>query len=333
MSAKTGNEQKTPTTVVVVLNWNSREMTANCIRSLEQMQADSYEIAVVDNGSSDDSVQYLRCRFPEIVILPQERNLGFAAGCNIGIRFALERHAKYVLTINNDTIVDAGLLKELLASAQEHAEAAMVSPKIYFADLPDRLWWAGGTFSLWTGIAKHIGRKERDRSEFDQDAPIDWATGCAILFRCDVLKQTGLFDELFFAYAEDVDLSLRIKDAGYEIWYAPKAKLWHKEGFVSRKNAGESFRKYLSTRNALLLMEKHARVLQWMTFLPNFLIRHVCFYILLSLLRGDYRSAWAVLQGTRAFLTAFRRRPGAVQQKQQSDQNKVLRGVYADKDS
>ena len=293
--------QQRARTAIVLLNWNGGEMTAECIRSLLKMRAENYEIIVVDNGSKDGSVEYLQEQFPPITILPQEQNLGFAAGCNVGVKLALERGAKYVLPLNNDTVVDAEFLKELERVAEEHAQAAMVSPKIYFWDFPDRLWWAGGEFSLWTGIAKHIGRKEVDKGQFDCSRGVDWATGCAVLMRCDVLRVIGLFDERFFGNGEDLDLSLRIRKAGYRIWYAPKAKLWHKEGVDYRKNAGEYLRKFTGTRNLLFVMRKHANALNWVTFLPNFVTRHALFYIALSLMRRDYRSVKAVFEGVLAF--------------------------------
>jgi GT2 family glycosyltransferase len=291
------------TTAIVLLNWNSREMTAECIRSLLAMDAKNYEIIVVDNGSKDSSPEYLRGLFPDITILPQDHNLGFAAGCNVGMRLALQQGFKYVLPLNNDTIVDVRFLRELEEFAEEHPQAAMISPKIYFWDMPNQLWWAGGSFSLWTGIAKHIGRKEKDLGQFDHHVELDWATGCAVLIRTDALRKTGLFDESFFGNAEDLDLSLRLRKAGYKIWFAPKAKLWHKEGVDYRKNAGEYLRKFTGTRNLLYVMRKHAQLIQWLTFLPNFFVRYVGFYIALSVVRGDFRSAWAVLQGIVAFFT------------------------------
>jgi GT2 family glycosyltransferase len=307
------DDNRKATTAIVVLNWNSGEMTAECIRSLLRMNTDRFEIIVVDNGSKDDSREDLRRQFPEVTILHQDHNLGFAAGSNVGMRVALERGFQYVLPLNNDTVVDPAFLAELHHAAHQHPQAALISPKIYFEDVPNRVWWAGGSFSLWTGMAKHIGRKVVDRNQFDRDARIDWATGCAALIRSDILKELGLFDEVFFAYAEDLDLSLRLRKAGYEIWYAPKARLWHKEGFVCRKNVGESPRKYLSTRNLLLVMRKHARPIQWLTFLPNFLLRHVAFYVALSLMRRDYRSAWAVFRGILGFWET-RQSPGATAQ-------------------
>ncbi|MGB7433842.1 MAG: glycosyltransferase family 2 protein [Candidatus Acidiferrum sp.] len=291
------------TTAIVLLNWNSREMTAECIRSIVAMNATDYEIIVVDNGSKDSSPEYLHSLFPEITILPQDRNLGFAAGCNVGMRSALERGVKYVLPLNNDTVVDPSFLSELQQLGEDHPQAAMISPKIYFWDMPDRFWWAGGSFSLWTGMARHVGRKERDVGQFDLDVELDWATGCAVLIRTDALRKTGLFDETFFGNAEDLDLSLRMKNAGYKIWFAPRAKLWHKEGVDYRKNAGEYLRKFTGTRNLLYVMRKHAGIIQWLTFWPNFLVRYVGFYVALSTVRRDYRSAWAVLEGIFAFFT------------------------------
>jgi hypothetical protein len=288
-------------TTILILNWNSREMTAQCIHSVLKMIAEDYEIIVVDNGSKDGSVEYLQGQFPRITVLSQDHNLGFAAGCNVGLKLALERGAKYVLPLNNDTIVDVDLLSELERVAEEHAQAAMISPKIYFWDLPDRLWWAGGEFSLWTGLAKHVGRKEVDEGQFDGNGEIDWATGCAVLMRCDVLREVGLFDENFFGNGEDLDLSLRLRKAGYKIWYAPRAKLWHKEGVDYQKNVGEQMRKFTVTRNSLYIMYKHATFWQWITFIPNFLVRHIGFFIALSLVRADFRSAWAVIRGVGAF--------------------------------
>jgi GT2 family glycosyltransferase len=288
-------------TAVIILNWNSGEMTAECIRSLLKMRAEDYEIIVVDNGSKDGSVEYLREQFPQITILPQDHNLGFAAGCNVGMKLALERGMKYVLPLNNDTVVDPGFLTGLECVAQENPRAAMITPKIYFWDQPHRLWWAGGKFTLWSGVPIMIGRKEEDVGQFESVCQVDWATGCSALMRCDVLGQVGLFDERFFGNGEDLDLSLRIRKAGYEIWYAPKAKLWHKEGVDYRQNVGEQMRKYTGARNSLYVMYKHANFIQWITFIPNFLVRHMAFYIGLSLVRADFRSAWAVIRGVGAF--------------------------------
>lgn len=276
-------------------------MTAQCLRSVLTMDAAGYQILVVDNGSNDGSVEYLRREFPNITLFPQERNLGFAAGCNVGIRYALAGGFEYIALLNNDTVVDPHFLTELERVAKAHPGAIMISPKIYFWDVPRQLWWAGGDFNLWTGTPRHIGRRELDLGQFDVERRLDWATGCAVLMKCEALREVGLFDESFFGNGEDLDLSLRIRKAGHEIWYAPNAKLWHKEGVDYRKNVGEQMRKFTGARNLLYVMSKHANYVQWMTFIPNFIVRHVGFYVALSLFRTDFRSAWAVIRGVVAF--------------------------------
>lgn len=296
------NSRRTPKTTVVVLNWNSHDMTADCIRSLLAMDATDFEILVVDNGSRDGSVEILPREFPQVTVLPQGSNLGFAAGCNVGMRHALANGAEYVLLVNNDTIVHAHLLRELLDEAERHLGAGMVSPKIYYHDLPDCLWWVGGTLSHWTGIPKHTDLKKKDTGKHDVARNIDWATGCVLLIRARVLREVGLFDERFFGHVEDVDLSLRVRAAGYFIRYAPLARVWHKEGVDYKKNAGEHARIFTGSRNLLWLMHKHATPVQWLTFLPNFLVRHVLALEIYSVCRGDLRSARAVFQGIVAFL-------------------------------
>jgi GT2 family glycosyltransferase len=288
-------------TGIVILNWNSREMTAECIRSLLAMDTVDYRIIVVDNGSRDGSADYLARMFPHITVLSQETNLGFAAGCNVGMKEALDQGADYVLPLNNDTVVAPNFLKELVSVAIRCPRSAAITPKIYFWDAPDVLWWTGGSFSLWSGIPVMVGRKERDVGQFDAERTVDWATGCAALMRREVLREVGLFDECLFGNGEDLDLSLRIRNAGYEVRFAPMAKLWHKEGVDYRKNVGEQMRKFTGTRNMLYIMYKYASPLQWICFAPNFLFRHIFFYIALSIVRADFRSAWAVVRGLAAF--------------------------------
>jgi GT2 family glycosyltransferase len=291
----------TPRTALIILNWNSREMTAECIRSVLSMHGNDYELIVVDNGSHDSSVEYLKREFPQSTLLPQSRNLGFAAGCNIAIREALGRGVKYVLPLNNDTIVDRDFLNELVRVAERNPQAGIVSPKIYYYDSPERLWWAGGRFSLWTGIPTHVGRKERELGQFNRERRLDWATGCALLMRCDVLREIGLFDERVCGNGEDLDLSLRVRRAGFDIWYAPKARVWHKEGVDFRKNRGEHARKFTATRSLLWIMHRYAKPIQWVSFLPNFAVRYILFYALLSIWRGDFRSVYALFQGIAEF--------------------------------
>jgi GT2 family glycosyltransferase len=306
----TARSRMAKSTVLIILNWNGRDMTAECIRSVLAMRGVEYKVVIVDNGSHDGSVEFFKKEFPQCIVLPQSHNLGFPGGCNVGIKDALRRGAEYVVPLNNDTIVDPDFLQELVRVAEQNTEAAIVSPKIYFYDSPDRFWWAGGSYSLWSGIPVHMGRKEKDTGQFDRERALDWATGCAMLIRASALREVGLFDERFFLNAEDLDLSVRIRRAGYQICYAPKAKLWHKEGVDRRNNGVNHLNAFSGARNLLWIMHKHASLWQWVTFWPNFLLRYGGFYVVRSIFHRDFRSAWAILSGIAAFLTN-RSNPGS----------------------
>lgn len=301
---------KIPATTIIVLNWNGREMTADCLRSLLAMRAGDFRIVVIDNGSSDGSVEYLRQQFPQVQVLPQGRNLGFAAGCNVGMKRALEDQSEFILLVNNDTKVDPDMLRELIMEAQKNPTAAMVSPKIFYFEPPDRIWWAGGQYNLWKGVPLHIGCGARDDGRFDEPCSINWATGCVVLLRSQALRQIGLFDERIFGNGEDVDLSIRLRQQGWTIRYAPRARVWHKEGVDYRRNAGEHVRKFTFARNLLWVMHKHASRWQWITFLPQFSI-YLMVISAQSLRRGDFKSAKALLNGVLAYLE-MRRDPKAV---------------------
>jgi GT2 family glycosyltransferase len=297
-------------TQVVLLNWNSQAMTEECVRSLLAMAGDSFEVLIVDNGSKDGSPGYLRATFPEVEVIANDRNLGFTGGCNVGMKRALERGADHVLLVNNDTVVNKTFLAELLAESQADPKTGMVSPKIYYFDAPNRIWWAGGAFSLWQGIPRHLGWKETEVGRYETGRTIDWATGCGVLLKSAALQESGLFDERIFANGEDLDLSLRMRNLGWQIRYAPRAKMWHKEGFATRRNVGEHVRKFTATRNILYVMHKHARPLHWITFWPYFLIRYVSVITIKSLLRGDWKSALATFSGMFAFFQ-MRINPGS----------------------
>jgi GT2 family glycosyltransferase len=287
--------------LIVVLNWNSREMTEDCLRSLLAMEGDSFDILVVDNGSRDGSVEYLRERFPQIEVIANGRNLGFAAGCNVGIRQGLAEGADYILLVNNDTVVDPALLKELVAEGARNHQAGIVSPKIYYFEPNDAIWWVGGTYTCWTGLAKHIDLKKKDTGKHDTPRDLDWATGCVMLLRSEALRAAGTFDEQFFGNGEDLDLSLRMRQLGYVVRYVPAAKVWHREGIDYRKNVGEHVRSFTLVRNLLWVMHKHAKAYHWLTFWPVFAGYYLPKMTLRFALRRDFRSCAAMLHGVAAF--------------------------------
>ena len=290
----------TPRTAVIILNWNNHKMTSECVRSVLAVDAMNFKIIVVDNGSSDGSPQILAQEFPQMTVLPQETNLGFAAGCNVGVRHALAEGAEYVLLLNNDTFVARDFLSEMLTIMETDPKIGAVSPKVYFVHPPDKIWYAGADFSLWTGTVRHRGWKEIDHGQFDHLKEITRATGCAMLVRCSALGDVGLLDEQFWAYAEDLDWSLRFLKQGYRLIYAPRARLWHYDGATSVKSMGrgsEALRQFLGTRNMVFIARKHLRWWHVPTHLLAFAFNHLAFYTALRLWRRDFPALVALYRG------------------------------------
>jgi GT2 family glycosyltransferase len=302
VSDQPASTNSNPRVCIVVLNWNGRDMTVDCLRSLLAMSGVRYSITVVDNGSSDNSADAIRQEFPRVQVIANKQNLGFAAGCNVGMEEALKEEGRdYILLVNNDTVVDPRLLAELVEEADRNPRVAVCSPKIYYYQPRDLLWWAGGTFSLWTGMASHTGRREQDKGRYDSVRNLDWASGCVMLLRITALRDVGLFDAKIFANSEDVDLSLRVREAGYLIRYVPTARVWHREGVDLRKNVGERLRFFMFMRNTLWVMHKHARFYHWLTCWPALLGYYIPRTMIARMLRRDFASCWGLLCGVVAF--------------------------------
>jgi GT2 family glycosyltransferase len=218
-----------PLVYVVVLNWNSRDDVIECVGSLINIDYPRYELLVVDNGSSDGSVESLKAEFPALQIIVNETNLGACEGRNVGIRYALEKGADYVALLDNDTVVDQNLLTELVKAGEADPQAGMLVPKVY--DYWDRRKIASaGSRSCWfpPGRIKIIGLGKEDSAIYERQREIDYATGCAVLVKREVFERVGMFDPTFFYGWEEYDLSKRIREGGYGILYVPDGRLWHK---------------------------------------------------------------------------------------------------------
>lgn len=245
-----------PLVYAVTLNWNRPHDTIECLESLSQQSYPHLKLLVVDNGSTDDSVQLIRGAFPGVEVVENGRNLGFAAGMNAGIRAALARGADYVLGINNDTLLAADMLERLMTQCS--VGVGLLAPIIYYADAPDIIWSVGGHFNQWTLEAPEKWRGQHDPGNLPACLEIDFVPGCAMLWPRTVLETVGLFDETFFMYYEDIDLCQRIRRAGFHIQTVPSAKLWHKVSLSSGGTDSPNER-YWMARSSLVYFRKHAR--------------------------------------------------------------------------
>jgi GT2 family glycosyltransferase len=252
-------------TYIILLNWNGLEDTKECIFSLRSMAEPtvSYQIVVVDNASSNNEGQVLKDYFPDIVLIQNERNEGFAGGNNIGIRYALDREdCISILILNNDTTVTENCLS-LLQSYLTRNPKSIVGPKILRFDRRDAIQTLGGKI-FWGGTA-NVGKNKKS-SQYTKNINPDCISGACFLASKDAFEEIGLFDEDFFAYGEDVDWSIRARQKGYEIITLMDSVIYHKH---SQSTKGSPIKAYFITRNNIYFAKKHYRGLPRLIFIIN----------------------------------------------------------------
>jgi GT2 family glycosyltransferase len=277
-----------PNVVIVVLNWNGKRVTVECLKSLKEIDYSNYQILLVDNGSTDGSQECFRARYPEIVLLENEANLGFAEGNNVGIRCAMDWHADYILLLNNDTTVHESFLSELVQVAESGSKIGFVGPKVYFDECHGRrdvIAFAGGRINLWIGKARNIGQGEKDVGQYDDIKAVSYIQGACLLAKREVVLRIGLLDSLFFAYWEETDWCMRGYRAGYLSVFVPNAKIWHKVATSSRG----ARRMYYMTRNRFWFVKKHASRKQYLSSLVYFFF--VQFWISTCRIVGSMKSS------------------------------------------
>jgi GT2 family glycosyltransferase len=289
-----------------VLNYNGEKLLPACLDSLACQIGEPIDIVVVDNASTDGSAELVAQHYPSIRFLGLDRNRGFAGANNAALRDALLRGSEFALLLNNDTFAAPDFISNMLAVISSDPNVAVVCPKIYFAQQPDSLWYAGGDFSLWTGVSKHRGWRQIDKNQYDQAVDITQATGCAMLVRAGAIGKVGLLDERFWMYAEDLDWSVRFRKEGYRLAFAPNAHLWHLDGVTTVQVLGrgsEERRQFLSTRNLIFVARKHVRWWQAPSYAIGFALCHIAFYTALRLWRRDFRALFAIYRALGAGLS------------------------------
>jgi len=229
--------------VTVLINYNGSDDTLACLQSLRKSDQLPF-VVLVDNGSelgSRVSTDVAKEAYPNIHVIQSEENLGFGGGNNLGISWALEHtDCKYVYILNNDTISTHNSISILTEYMKAHPEVGACSPRIMSLDYPDTVWYGGGYLDWSKGGA----RSPMINKIFDgcmDNSNVTFITGCAMFLRREVLEETKGFDERFFIYCEDVDLSARIIEAGYKISYIPRSLLLHKAHSSLREGEGEHF--------------------------------------------------------------------------------------------
>ena len=271
-----------PTVFVVIVNYHAPRLTATAVASLRGCQSASLEIVVVDNESSPGSLERLKAECPDCVLLPTDRNCGFGGGNNVGIRYALEHGAKWVLLLNNDTEVRPDFLAPLLKAAEDGKTVA--TPKILYADDQSRIWYGGGRVDYSRGGFYH----ETDEPRASESRDVDFASGCCLLCPADLLRTLDGMDEDYFLYYEDAAFCLRARAAGYRIHYVPESVILHKVSATT--GPASKLTSYYGTRNRLAVLSRFGFPKRAFAYvLATRVLR-----LLFSMARPD---AWHVLPG------------------------------------
>jgi GT2 family glycosyltransferase len=246
-----------PHIAIIILNWNQRQVTLDCLASLREQHYSNLSIILVDNGSSDGSVAAVHSMYPEVTVLQNSENLGFAEGNNVGIRYALQSDAQYIMLMNNDTTVDPEMLDDLVAVIGADTTVGIVGPKMLYFDHPDLIWCAGNKINWRNGKTIRLQSEQKDKGADGDSREVDFITACAIILRRQVIEQIGLLDPRFFIYYEETDWCIRARRVGWHILYVPRARLYHKVSAAMGITSPAT--DYYMNRNVMLFLAKNLR--------------------------------------------------------------------------
>ena len=295
-AAKNNMAATSPRVSIIILNWNSYQVTRDCLASLEKIDFLNREVVLVDNGSRDGSADRLEKEFPWVRFIRNDRNLGFTGGNNVGLRDALLRAPDYLLLLNNDTVVAPNFLSELVRVAESDPLIGLVNPKIYYFDPPDRIWYAGGIRKPWRVFPIHLGLRQRDDGSYDLTREVSFITGCALLIKATVVRKIGLLDDLYFLSFEDADWSMRASRAGFKQFFVPSSVIWHKDSYDTNRNLGVAGKNFYTMRNTLLFARKYLQNRYWPLFMMS-VGKYVLQRTVADLLHRDLKRVGALYRG------------------------------------
>ena len=278
----------------LVLAMNQLRMTRECLTSVLALDPPADRVLLVDNGSTDGTAEAVRAEFPDVQVMRLPSNRYFAGGVNEGMRHALGAGAGSILLLNNDVVLERGALETLVRALEADPRRAAVSPRIYYYDPPDVIWFAGGRVG-GLGLVRHRGVNVKDEKFRDGAGVTEYVSLAAALLSREALDTVGLLDPDYVMYVEDVDWSARARERGLVLWYEPSAKVWH---HVSATSGGglTPLKAYYRLRSGGLYLARHGtpgrRPVAWAAYLM-----WTIWLLPGALARGDLRSSGALLRG------------------------------------
>ncbi|MEM5874526.1 MAG: glycosyltransferase family 2 protein [Candidatus Aenigmatarchaeota archaeon] len=257
-----------PLVCLLVLNWNGKELTKDCLRTLKITKYPNYKVLVIDNGSQDGSVEYIKKHFPDVEVLELEKNYGFAGGMNRGIKYVLSKYSpKYIGLLNNDLeFFDKNWLLKVINVFKENERIGIVGCKLLY---PDRTTIQHAYTSLINNRIRIVGRLEKDRGQHDIIKEVDISQFGCVLINTEVFKTIGYLDEVFLFSAEDCDFCIRAKKAGFKVFYCGTSNVIHKVSKTTVEKVNKLLRIFVTTKNALIF---HLRYFPLTTVFKELLI-------------------------------------------------------------
>ena len=248
--------------LVIVVNYNNTEDTISCLESVK-LSSIECDVTLIDNGSSEESVSSLRnglAEFSNVKLIESKDNLGFSGGVNLGLRDDRTERYQHILLLNNDAKVEEDTVEKLIHSLENNPDLGGVNPTIYDGRTGE-IWFAGGILYKWAGVVGHNRKLPRQKSTELENSKVlqnGYLNGCCVLFRREVFDRIGELDEDLFMYGDDIDLSYRIRDAGWGLGYVPESTTHH---WVSASTGQpeirfNAFRAYYDSRNWILIQRK-----------------------------------------------------------------------------
>ncbi len=244
-----------PLVSIITVNYNQSRITAELLDSLRKVHYPQLEVIVVDNGSPNDSCDWLKEKYPEINLIISKKNLGFAGGNNLGIKHA---HGEYIFLLNNDTEVEPDFIEPLLNVFKIYPDAGMVSPKIIFFHSPGKnlIQYAGGSgINPYTARGGSLGYREEDRGQYDYIRETQLCHGAAVMISKKAILNAGLMPECYFLYYEELDWGEEMKRKGFKIYYSGHSTVYHKESVSTGKNT--PLKMYYMTRGRLMFIRRN----------------------------------------------------------------------------
>ena len=288
-------ETKLPKVGVVILNYNGKSLAEQCIRSVLNAAYPEKEIILVDNGSTDGSLDYLCDIFPTVHGLANKENLGIAGGRNRGFMEAIRRGADYVLSLDNDTRIDPKMIHALIAIAESESQIGIVGPKTYMDDGSRRMQCAGGTITYTQNVCSERGREALDHGQYGSVEDVDYFPGFGFMARRAVFEKLNFLDERFYGYGhEDTDFCVRATRFGYRVVYVPDAVMWHRGSATIGSYSPR--KKYLEAVNSVYFVRKYAGRAQRIKY-AFFAVFGLLYALILQSLRGNHSAVLAKARG------------------------------------